>query len=444
MSDLVDSPQNTISPQQWEERRSAMRCILQQKLLHTSQNGDLFVLIRRHRDWLRQWFTDHPGWSLHIDAEIARLRATPSRLLGIDHSHPARDLKQKTAFSRKRYTCLCLCLASLEKAGRQITLGRMAEDVLTMIHNDEILKNADIHLDLDARSDRADLVSISRKLVSLRVLERISGDEESYLKSQGERNDCLYTIHRDALSRILCVQVGPSMVFEDDFEKRMLALQTENCGQSDAEQRRDLRRHLIRALLSQPVVYYNDLPEDAALYLRHQQTHLVSELCHATGLIAEQRQEGIALVDDNQDMSDFRLPQEGTEGHAALLICERLSQALKEGRKSIPHSEIEAFLGEQAKIKGKSWRQDTQTAEGLRLLCHHILDRLEALGLLKQSADSLEALPAIARYALREKEKNNGDVNDSQDSSSEQIKGKAANHSNKNDTLEPNLFDFFS
>ena len=410
MSTTATNQDSSATDHQWEERRRALRTKLQHNLLHASQDSEVFVLIRRHRDWLRQWFTEYPGWSLHVDAELARLRPTPSRLLAIDDSHPARDPKQKVPFTRRRYTCLSLCLASLEKAGRQITLGRMAEDILAMIHNDDVLSTSEITLDLDQRSDRGDLVAISRRLVSLRILERISGDEESYLKQgQGDRDrsDCLYTIHRDVLARLLSVQVGPSMVFEEDFEQRLLALQQESCGQSDAERRREVRRHLIRALLTRPVVYYAELPEDAATYLRHQQTQLVAELCHVTGLIPEQRKEGVALVDDTGEMSDFKLPQEGTDGHAALLLCELLSTALKDHRKAVPHSEVEAFLAEQAQRKGKLWRQDAQTAEGTRSLCHQILDRLEALDLLRQRPEGIEPLPAIARYALREDEKQN-------------------------------------
>src|SRR5947207_3324912 len=95
-----------------EERRRALRALVQHSLL--SAAGPLsieFGLVRRHAAWLRDWLARYPGWSLHIDSEMARLRKTPADLN--DSTRPAREPNSGLPFSRRRYVVLCLALAAL-------------------------------------------------------------------------------------------------------------------------------------------------------------------------------------------------------------------------------------------------------------------------------------------------------------------------------------------
>ncbi len=380
-----------------EERRRALRALLQRPLLHRDDDRDLFVLARRHEDYLRAWFQTHPGWVLHGHVSCLRLHKIPSPLLAPDRSHPARDPRHGQPFTRRRYVLLCLALATCERSGRQITLGRLAEDIQGQLAGDPVLGASGIDLDLDRRPDRGDLVAVGRMLLDWHLLERVQGDEDRFVAT-GE--DCLYTIHRAVLARLLAVRQGPSLIADDDPDARLQALQHEPAGGGDDERRRRLRQGLKRALLERPVVYYHQLPPDAADYLRSQQSHLVHELCEATGLIAEQRQEGVALVDDAFELADFRLPQEGTDGHAALLLAEFCAGELRAGATAVPLAACEAHLADAAARFGAQWRKDAATAEGARQLCRHLLDRLQALGLVVRDGDSVRPQAAVARYAL--------------------------------------------
>ncbi|MFW5752496.1 MAG: TIGR02678 family protein [Planctomycetota bacterium] len=380
-----------------EERRRALRALLQRPLFHRDADRELFVLARRHEDYLRVWFQAHPGWVLHGHVSCLRLLKVPSPLLPVDRSHPARDPRHGQPFTRRRYVLLCLALATCERSGRQITLGRLAEDIQGQLAGDPVLVAAGIGLDLERRPDRGDLVAVGRMLLDWRLLERVQGDEDRFVAT-GE--DCLYTIHREVLARLMAVRQGPSLIEDEDMDGRLRALQHEPAGGGDEERRRRLRQGLKRALLERPVVYYRQLPSDAADYLRSQQSHLVHELCEATGLIAEQRQEGVALVDDQFELADFRLPQEGTDGHAALLLAEFCAGALRDGAMAVPLAACEAHLADAAERFGAQWRRDATTAEGARQLCRHLLDRLQALGLVVCNGDGVRPQAAIARYAL--------------------------------------------
>ena len=58
-------------------------------------------------------------------ARLFKQAATPH-----DATHPARDVRSRQPFGRRRYVLTCLALATLERADAQITLGRLAEQVV--------------------------------------------------------------------------------------------------------------------------------------------------------------------------------------------------------------------------------------------------------------------------------------------------------------------------
>src|SRR5215467_14091288 len=95
------------------ERRRAMRALLRTPLLtSTGEGSEEYLLVRRHSDWLKDWFVRFPSWTLHVDQHAARLRKTPSDSL--DGTRPAIDQASGTPFTRRRYALLCLALAALD------------------------------------------------------------------------------------------------------------------------------------------------------------------------------------------------------------------------------------------------------------------------------------------------------------------------------------------
>lgn len=113
-------------------------------------------------------------------------------------------------FTRRRYVVLCLALAALEGAERQITLGTLAQDIVRLSRADEALAKAGMRFELETRSERRDLVQVTRFLLELGVMVRIHGDEQRFIDHyQGagdladRRNDALYTLQRPVLAALL-------------------------------------------------------------------------------------------------------------------------------------------------------------------------------------------------------------------------------------------------
>jgi uncharacterized protein (TIGR02678 family) len=386
---------DVIDQQRAEERRRALRTLLRHPLL-TAAGPDptAFVLVRRHSGWLRDWLAREAGWSLHVDATHARLRKVPGDLR--DGTRAAVAEPAHAAFSRRRYVLLCLALAALERADAQVTLGWLADRVVALA-GDPDLQEAGFAFALDSREDRKDLVVVARLLLGIRVLARVAGDEQAYVASSG---DALYDVDRRVLSSLLVARRGPSMVAGDDVELRLRAITDELVAEADDARNRAIRHRLARRLLDDPVVYLEDLDEAEREYLSSQRHFLLRRLTEATGLVAESRGEGLALVDPTGEATDLRMPEEGTDGHATLLLAEHLARRSRErpGRPA-PAGELEALIGRLATEHRSFWRKNATEPGAEPALTRLAIDRLEALGLVRRTPAGVVARPALARFA---------------------------------------------
>jgi uncharacterized protein (TIGR02678 family) len=382
---------DALSASSVEQQRRAARALLRRPLLRPTDEA--FVLVRRHAAWLREWFDRNTGWHLHVDSEVCRLVKRPAG--AGDGTHPARDPKSKQPFGRRRYVLACLALAALERADAQITLGRLAEQVVLGAADPE-LTAAGVAFTLAGREERADLVAVVRLLLDLGVLRRIAGDEEAFVKDTG---DALYDVERRVLATLLAAPRGPSTVAETDFAGRLTALAAELPPTTDDLRNQRIRHLLTRRLLDEPVLYYEQLTEEERTYFAGQRAAITARIGELTGLVAEARAEGIAMVDPLDDLTDVRMPESGTEGHVTLLVGEFL--AARAGR-AVAVGEIHEHIRAQAHEHRQYWRRSACEPGAETELTATALDRLTALGLVGVDGTLVTARPALARYAVAE------------------------------------------
>lgn len=303
--------------------RRAVRALLRRPLLRAGgAQAEEFRLVRRYGADLRSWFDANTGWRLIVDSEVARLVKTAPTT--DDPSHPARDQRSRAPFSRRRYVLACLALSVLERADAQITLGRLAEGV-RVAAADEALASAGVTFELSGREERGDLVAVVRLLLELGVLGRVAGDEDAYIRDAG---DALYDVQRRVLAGVLAPSRGPSTIAAREFDERLSQLAADPLPEAEELRNRALRHHLTRRLLDDPVLYYDELSVEQLAYLTSQRAALTRRVSELTGLVAEIRAEGIAMVDPDDDLTDVRMPETGTDGHVTLLLAEFLAGRL--------------------------------------------------------------------------------------------------------------------
>ncbi len=380
------------------ERRRALRALLQHPLLVAdgAQKPD-FALVRRHQEYLREWFARHPQWRLRVSSELARLYKTAANTA--DGTRAAVDPHHALPFTRTRYAILCLALAAIERADRQTTLGTVAKQIETAAA-DPVFSGTPA-IDFQQHDRRRDLVHVIRWLLDQRALVRVHGDERQYLDGHG---DALYDVRRPVFASMLSVLRGPSTVDADTLVERIAAITATPALDTDDGRNRRLRSQITRRLLDDPVTYYVDLDADERAYLTGQRGHLLRQLEEATGLRAELRKEGIAMVDESGELSDVGLPEEGTEGHLALLLAEHLAEHLREhpDGATVGIESLRAFAARLAIAHRSHWRKDATQPGAEVELVDRTLHRLHALGLVRRVSGGVIPLPAVARYAIGE------------------------------------------
>jgi uncharacterized protein (TIGR02678 family) len=388
----VTTLSDALAASRADERRRAARAVLRHPLLRAGgPEPDSFVLVRRHAVALREWFDRNTGWRLTVDGEVARLVKTGLRP---DHTRPARDVRTAQPFTRRRYVLTCLALAALERADAQVTLGRLAEQV-ALGATDPDLAAAGVTFTLGTREERSDLAAAVRLLLSLGVLSRVAGDEEGFVQQTG---DALYDVRRRVLATLLAGARGPSTVDAPGSGERMAALLGESVPATEELRNRSVRHRLTRRLLDDPVVYYDELDPDELGYLTRQRVAIMARITELTGLVPEVRAEGIAMVDPDDELTDVRMPDTGTDGHVTLLLAEHLARRAEQAAVA----DLERHLRVLAPQHRAYWRRSALQPGAEVELTASALARLEALGLVTLNGDAVVGRPALARYALAE------------------------------------------
>lgn len=384
---------------QHDEFRGALRALLMQPLM--SPAHEEFPAVRRQSDRLREWFMREAGWTLHVEREGARLYKRPADLTDVTRGLPNYD--------RRRYTLLCLACAVLERADSQITLRLLGERLLALAAEPALVAQGFSFM-LVAQHERRELVAVCNTLLGLGVLQLVAGDEEGFVREGNTQADALYDVHRRALAGMLAAVRGPSTWPAENapftLDERLHALVDEHVPDSDEGRRAALRHHLSRRLLDDPVIYANTLDSDTLAYYSNQRGPMATRLCEATGLIAEQRAEGLALTDESGALTDVAMPAEGTEAHATLLVAEHLANRVRgqAGEVHASEDEIAAYLREARERYGRYWRKSAREPGSEHELAAIAIERLQKLQLIARDADGVRPLPALARFALADTE----------------------------------------
>lgn len=385
------------------ERQEAVRSLLACPLVPSTDPR--YVAIRKHGEWIRNWFAHHADWPLAVTAEAARLRKIPADTS--DGNRPCRSPKTDSPLTRRGYTYLCLALASLVRADRQTTLGNIAREIGSHLRAEPCFEAAGIRSELDTRDERRELVGAIRLLLAWGVLTRVHDDEERFV--QNAAADALYNVNRPVLGRILAAATPPSLVDAEPFGQRLASTTAVFFDNSEQARNRRRRIRLFRRLLDDPVLYYDMMEEDERAYFVGQRASILEAIEEATGLVREVRAEGVAMVDPTGKLTDYGLPEEGTEGHLTLLVAEHLSAMARDTpHRSMTIDDLTAFTRGCIRRHRKHWRKDVVEPGQDRALTEEIIDRLHGLSLVDRDGAKIVPRPALGRYGLLTEETEGG------------------------------------
>ena len=303
-----------ISPLALDSYQRAARVILSNHLVtQTYPDRIALPLLRRWATELRDDLMTLFGYRLDVTETTARLFTVSDRL---DAGTPAKTATDRT-FDRYRYAYLALALAALGRAGNQITLSELADHVAA-----DAAQVDGVDLSTERASDRDAFVDAVGWLAARGAIALADGDAGGWAANP-DAGEALYDIDRSvvialfrpprALQHLRSIRgllAGADAVTEDD---------TSEFGTARPVDVKETARRVRRALVERPVVYAADLDDDELMQLALPRTAADVELL--TGLVAERREEGVAMIDSSGRLSDVRFPGTGTVAQVALLLA---------------------------------------------------------------------------------------------------------------------------
>jgi len=391
-----------------EDFQQAARTLLAHPLVTANwPTPTALPLIRRFEEPLRNEFSRMCRWRLDIGARSARLLRRPAE------ATDTRPLVTRTGrpFSPWAYAYWCLVLSALESVGTQTSISALAAEVTRIRAGDDALP-----VDLTVFEQRKAFVEAVGVLEQLGILTVLDGETDAFLTAPGElRGDALYDVDTDAAGHLL---VSPPSVLEGiDTPEEFLA-ETYPATPDGAAAR--VRHRVVRRLLLQPTVYFDELDEDERAFARLRRGRLRDEVERLTGCWLEIRTEGMALIDAP---SSVTFPGSGAVAHIALVYGGELAadapppsvstdgtSAMGSGTSSGPDpAPTPPVVGRRigAAAAEAAWARVVESygdrfigefRDDHPRLLRLVVELLERIDLVRRDGDGFVVRPAMARY----------------------------------------------
>lgn len=370
-----------------EERRECAQALLNRPWIFKGEDPAMFQQIKKHYDWLRDWFQEHCGFPLLLTRSFVKLEKVPAvahRWMGfVDFSHP-RD-----------YGLFIYILWFLEEKGEheQFLLSELAEELR------EYLLTQRIELDWRNYYHRLSMARALRKLRDLSVLIALDGEENKWAQNS-EQNvlyECSplirYVVRRFTKDVTACQE--PEQLVDDRYPE------TE-------EGRRDQLRHRVyRRLVQEAVVLDREWNEAERHYVLTQRRSIMANL-NLIGFEAVRFREGLLVTypEASGDLVLFPTPKGVTD--LVLLFAADIRQRLlhpesplsvqTHGQVPLSWAELEQILFELKEQHGVFWskkHREMTSAQLAQLISEHLLEWKLAV----QDESGLLIEPVLGRWS---------------------------------------------
>lgn len=363
-------------PQAAVERRVAARHLVRRPLTCREHDPDVFRLIRRHEAELDRWFTQRLGYRLHVDADTARLFKA-----GAVDQRPLRA-KSGRPFHRREYVLLALVLAATAAGPGVVSLRDLVDKVRSAAAEAELTLIGD-------STERRAFVAVLRWMIDHGLATELHEHVDAY--ADDHEADAVLRLRPD---RIVLVTAPPLVGAADAADLR------ERSDRRSVANRQWMRSRLVE----DPVIYRDDLTPAEWGELRRRLGEEERMLDEMFGLAVEARAEGVAAIDPSGDLAETRFPRTGTEGHAALLLLDRL-----DGGRSHTWVEVVAVVAALAEQHRRRWSKDLVDAP--EKLARRVLEQLVDVRLAARvpveagdgdGEPGVWLLPGAARFSVTE------------------------------------------
>jgi uncharacterized protein (TIGR02678 family) len=395
------NPFGSLGAHEQSEAQRAVRLLLALGFVTPARaKAEDFERLRRLAPLVGPALREATGWTLHSSRHALRLeRRLDAESLTAQDGWPG-ELGEGDA---RRLSLFALLLAALERTGDQVVLSELAEAVAASGRRAQVAFDPNLHL------DRRHFVQVLRAALSLGLLTEHEGKVEGWQEQGGE---ALLDIQTEALRLFF----RPPIPLHRVTDPRELLAPPILADSREGPRR---RQRLLRRLLSEPVLYVEDLDAADRSYLRAEGKEIAALAEALTGGVVERRAEGLALVYTRPTSGLLLLPETGGHSVAALALAAHLQAIASELPKvnrpppgaALPGAPTAAPVGtalpfaDDATLMSLALRICNGLGEALpaelrepQTLLRRAQSRLADHGLVRPCPGGLALLPALARF----------------------------------------------
>ena len=242
-------------------------------------------------------------------------------------------------------------------------------------------------VDFERRDERKAFADVLELLCRLGVLRQRDGSSDAFVARDEALEEALFDIDHARLGDLKSTPLALTGI------ERVEELLAEEYPASEDGDRARRRHRIARTLVEEPVLYVGELDDAEQDSYRSQRHRLEPELEALTGLQAERRAEGSALIDPSRRLTDVRFPSalEREPARAAGMRAPTRSRPRLRLATRCPRSEVEAALAELRERVGLDAGPELDRAALTLLEAHRLLAHEEPA--------QVRVLPAAARFA---------------------------------------------
>lgn len=379
---------NLVDKAEHELRKiTCMNALLNRPWITKEHDPQLYYWIKEKQSELKQWFMDFAGYSLFVNAKLAKLDKAPVV------AYPwmgFREFREPLDYVLFTYA-LWFLEGKLEQ--EQFLLTALVKEIR------EYMSEQGIEVDWKNYFHRLSMARALKKLKSLGVVQAVDGQESRWAQIDTDTSDVLYEC--TSYSRYVLRNFPKALTEYTTMDELR---ETLDYGTIQEEQNRRRKHHLYRRYLLEPVVH-DRFWRDDLLYFHGQRKNIIAQIKSMFGWEGSRYREGIVFFESELISEAELFPTLSSISDIALLVCGVIrNEAItadtslsveRDGTIHMTKGEIERILIQLQSEYKKYWISEYSKMKSPELAAE-VCDHLTEWGFGEWGEDGLFVLYAIA------------------------------------------------
>lgn len=361
---------NLVDKEEHENRKiTCMNALLNRPWIAKEHDPQLYYWIKEKQSELKQWFMDFTGYSLFVNAKLAKLDKAPVVAYPWMGFHEFREPLDYALFTY----ALWFLESKLEQ--EQFLLTGLVKEIR------EYMSEQGMEVDWKNYFHRLSMARALKKLKSMGVVQAVDGQESRWALSETDTSDVLYEC--TSYSRYVLRNFPRNLT---EYTKIEQLCETLDYGLQQEEQNRRRKHHLYRRYLLEPVVH-DHVWQEESFYFHSQRKNILAQIKSMFGWEGSRYCEGLLFFETGLTSDSEIFPTLSAITDISILVCGAIRMEIVNAESSIrterdgtiylTKGEIERVLNQLQSDYKKYWTSEYSKMRSPELaeeVCDHLVE----------------------------------------------------------------------